>query len=131
MSTETQPLPTQEYELAPEWKRLINFVIDMVIIYLVLGLLFQNMSEGVELILFIGIFLYYFLFETFLQKTPGKFITRTKVVSLDGSKSTPGTIALRTLVRFVPFEAISALGTSKSGRTWWHDRWVKTRVVNS
>ncbi len=131
MATENQLQPAQENKLASELKRLINFVIDMAIIYIVIGLLFQDMSDGIQLILFIGIFLYYFLFETFLQKTPAKYITRTKVVSLDGSKATPGSIALRTLVRFVPFDAISAIGTPKNERTWWHDRWVKTRVVDA
>jgi uncharacterized RDD family membrane protein YckC len=130
MSTETQP--TQENEIAPEWKRLVNFVIDLAIVYGILILLFRDVSEGGgQLVLIIGLFLYYFLFETFLQKTPAKFITRTKVVSLDGSNLTAGTIALRTLVRFVPFEVISAIGTPKGERTWWHDRWVKTRVVNA
>jgi uncharacterized RDD family membrane protein YckC len=73
------------------------------------------------------IFLYYFLFETGFQRTPAKFITRTKVVMQDGSKPSNRSIALRTLVRLVPFLVFSM----SSDRTCWHDRWTGTRVVDS
>jgi uncharacterized RDD family membrane protein YckC len=68
---------------------------------------------------------FYVFFEGIFSATPGKMLTRTRVVSLDGSKPSFGQIFGRTLVRFVPFEAFSFLG-SGSG---WHDRWPKTRVV--
>jgi uncharacterized RDD family membrane protein YckC len=71
-------------------------------------------------------FLYYFLFETFFQATPAKFLTGTKVIMIDGSKPDPATIAKRTFCRMVPFEVFS-----RSEGTWWHDRWVNTLVVDS
>jgi hypothetical protein len=71
-------------------------------------------------------FLYYFIFESLFQRTPAKFLTRTKVVNNYGTKPTVGTIALRTLIRFVPFEEFSFLGDRVYG---WHDKWSKTYVV--
>jgi len=83
------------------------------------------------LIALIMLFAYYFIFEAAFQKTPGKFITGTKVIMEDGSKPDIGTITKRTLVRFVPFEAISMYTgkVPKNKGTWWHDRWTTTRVV--
>ncbi len=73
----------------------------------------------------------YFLCEWLLQKTPGKYLTGTKVVRLDGSKPDAPTIAKRTLIRLVPFEPVSFYtGNDPELRgTWWHDRWTGTRVV--
>ena len=68
---------------------------------------------------------YYVFFEGVFNATPGKMITRTRVVQIDGSKPTIGQVFGRTLSRFVPFEVFSFLG-SGSG---WHDRWSRTRVV--
>jgi len=68
---------------------------------------------------------YYVFFEGIFNATPGKMITRTRVVQIDGTKPTIGQVFGRTLSRFVPFEAFSFLG-SGSG---WHDRWSRTRVV--
>ena len=67
---------------------------------------------------------FYLFFEGVLNATPGKMLTRTRVVSIDGGKPSFGQVFARTLVRFVPFEAFSFLGGSG-----WHDRWTKTRVV--
>lgn len=49
----------------------------------------------------------------------------------DGTKPNPGTIAKRTLIRFVPFEVISLYtGQDANNKsTLWHDRWTSTRVV--
>ena len=68
---------------------------------------------------------YYVFFEGVLGATPGKLVTRTRVVALDGGKPSFGQLLGRTFSRFVPFEPFSFLG-STSG---WHDRWSKTRVV--
>ncbi|MBI9050250.1 MAG: RDD family protein [Anaerolineaceae bacterium] len=79
------------------------------------------------------LFLYYFVFEALLQKTPAKFITGTIVVMEDGSKPNASTIVKRTLSRLVPGEVISTYTgklPDKKG-TWWHDRWTATRVVRS
>ncbi|MHC4365583.1 MAG: RDD family protein, partial [Planctomycetota bacterium] len=74
------------------------------------------------------VFLYYFIFEAICQRTPAKFITGTKVIASVGSKPTVGTIAKRTLIRFVPFEPFSILGEKVYG---WHDRWSGTYVIKA
>ena len=68
-------------------------------------------------------FVYYFIFEYYLQRTPGKLLMRTRVEREDGGKPTWGNIFIRTLVRFLPFEIFSGPGQ------WWHDSWSKTQVV--
>lgn len=69
-------------------------------------------------------FIYYSAFEGFLQASPGKLLTETRVVSDSGQKPAMRSIFLRTIVRFVPFEAFSML----FGRGW-HDNWSDTYVV--
>jgi uncharacterized RDD family membrane protein YckC len=68
---------------------------------------------------------YYCGCETLFGRTVGKLVTGTRVVAEDGSPPTFGAIAKRTLIRYVPFEAISFIG----GGPGWHDQWSGTRVV--
>lgn len=68
---------------------------------------------------------YYVFFESVFQQTPGKMITGTRVITEWGGKPSVGQVIKRTLIRFVPFEPFSFLGST----TGWHDRWSKTRVV--
>jgi uncharacterized RDD family membrane protein YckC len=60
-------------------------------------------------------------------KTLGKLITGTRAVNDDGSRISAKTAFLRYLVRLVPFEAFSALGSPSYP---WHDRWTKTIVID-
>ena len=79
--------------------------------------------------LFTGIlyFVYIFSIEYFTKgKSIGKFITKTKVVSIDGTTPTLNDFLIRSVSRIVPFEALSFL-ISDDG---WHDSWSNTRVVN-
>jgi uncharacterized RDD family membrane protein YckC len=130
---------TPMYTLATEGNRLLNYLIDLAIINVinfVIGLSFAPITRGEGISTFISyvisfcvFFMYYFLFEGLTQRTAAKFITKTKVVMVDGTKPSLGTIALRTLSRFVPFEPISAYSSQKELHTWWHDRWVNARVI--
>jgi len=72
--------------------------------------------------------LYYLFMEGFMQKTVGKLITGTIVIMDDGIKPELGTIALRTLCRFIPFEAFSFFNDSARG---WHDTITNTYVVDA
>ncbi len=82
---------------------------------------------GFRIIMYVVLFLYYSSFEALFGKTIGKLITGTKVVNIeDGEKPTFGTAMLRSIIRFVPFEAFSFFGEHKTG---WHDRWSKTLVI--
>jgi len=74
-------------------------------------------------------FLYFFLFEfNYEGRTLGKLLTKTRVVNRDGSKPTSETIAIRTICRWVPFEAFSFLGGKRP--MGWHDEWSKTIVID-
>jgi hypothetical protein len=70
-------------------------------------------------------FLYYGVMEYNFQKTLGKFITKTKVVTALGEKPTKDDIVRRTACRLIPFDRLSFL-FAKSG---FHDSISKTIVV--
>jgi len=72
--------------------------------------------------------IYYVIFEYSTGRSVAKFITKTKVVNMQGEQPGFKTIFIRTLCRFIPFEAFSFLGESKTG---WHDTLSKTRVINA
>nr|WP_279382660.1 RDD family protein [Acanthopleuribacter pedis] len=78
------------------------------------------------LTLALEMFLYYQFFEGFFGRTPAKFLTQTKVVLADGGRLTFTAALKRTLLRFVPFEALSFVASL----TGWHDRGSGTRVIN-
>ena len=70
---------------------------------------------------------YYTLCEGLCGRTLGKWITGTKAVMASGTPLTWNAALVRSLVRLVPFEALSFLGSTASG---WHDRWTDTRVID-
>ena len=88
-----------------------------------------------NLVATLTIFLYYFLMELAFGKTVGKMILGTKVVDKDGNPPSTLALLLRTLCRFIPFDAFSFLlgsGWSKDGRLHgnWHDQLSETYVVS-
>lgn len=70
---------------------------------------------------------YYSILEASTGRSIAKYITKTKVVNYKGETPDFGTILLRTLCRFIPFEPFSFLGSDASG---WHDTLSKTKVIN-
>lgn len=132
----------QNFDFVPttRTRRFLNLILDYIGVYifaLVLGSLLG--ITGLYLILeievmsewFLGIIiaaLYYIIFESIWSKTPAKFITRTKVITEYGEKPSFKTILIRTLIRFIPFEAFSFLSPERP--RGWHDRWSKTIVVD-
>ena len=69
--------------------------------------------------------LYFFGIETLTKgRSVGKFITGTKVVTLEGTLPTSNVFFKRSLCRIIPFEAFSFLGENG-----WHDSIPKTAVV--
>lgn len=125
-----------EYTDASKTKRFINYVIDRIILFAI-GVVAYIGFEYIDVIIpdnaitnylfgsAIG-FVYYFIFEISTQRTLGKLVTKTKVVTEDGLTPTSHMLITRSLSRFVPFDAFSYLGSENTG---WHDRWSKTRVV--
>lgn len=75
----------------------------------------------------LGYPIYYFIFELIWQQTPGKYLTGCKVIDEYGNKPTWQSIALRSIIRIIPFEPISNLYDNCYG---WHDKWTRTWVVD-
>jgi uncharacterized RDD family membrane protein YckC len=71
---------------------------------------------------------YYLFFEALFGRTPGKMITGTRVVTVDGGTPSFKQILGRNLARYVPFEPFSFFGDDAVG---WHDSWSGTRVVKA
>ncbi len=117
--------------------RFVNFLIDFIvwlvlafIISLIIGLFAQPTDQGlIQIIgyaLMLGTFImYYAIMEIKFQKTVGKFITKTKVVKMNGEQPKNGDIITRTFCRLIPFDRISFLFV-KNG---FHDILSKTTVV--
>jgi len=100
--------------------RVINFLTDTAIISLIAFILnkvwvfyvvYWNYSYINPLWIFAAvIFIYYFIFESIWARTPGKWLSYTKVVDKKGLKPNFGKIFLRSIVRltviycfFIPF----------------------------
>jgi uncharacterized RDD family membrane protein YckC len=135
--------PSATWEVASHGRRFANLLFDIIFLNLINSVLLTALRQRglfpeapVELTphylllttritLPIQLF-YYIFFETLFFRTPGKFLTGTRVMNLDGSDPSLRTIVLRTLVRIVPFEFLSFLGGLNQG---WHDKWTDTCVV--
>lgn len=141
--------------IASQNRRFINMIIDNIIIQVLLSgvgfavgfmlvasqstvrdqrLMAQRLTQDdltMRLIdLALGLFLawaYYVIMETVFQKTVGKFVTGTIVVTADGKRPTVSQVIGRSLARFIPLEPLSFLvGKFPVG---WHDSLSGTRVI--
>ena len=125
---------------ASSGQRLANYFIDLIIQYILITILLviamistesatENGEPGILLTYGIGFsvsIVYYCFFEMMFSKSIGKFITKTKVVTIDGEKPDGQTIFIRTICRIIPFDALSFLGSRG-----WHDSLSKTAVVRT
>ncbi len=74
----------------------------------------------------IGFTLFYYIFmEGLFQRTPAKILTGTYVNATGAADTNFGSAALRTLCRYIPFNAISFLFDGN-----WHDRVSQTTVID-
>lgn len=69
--------------------------------------------------------MYYGVCESIWQSTPGKMLFGRVVINEFAEKPSVGVIAVRSLIRLIPFEAFSCI--SERG---WHDTWPDTWVVH-
>lgn len=134
---EKQKLERVENNSVSSFVRFVNFLIDFIVIFIFYGMIIPNLetllnlTSKTELIIYrIGTLIlfvafYYIPFEHKYQKTLGKFITKTKVVNLEGEKAELGDIISRTFCRLIPFDRFSFLFT-KNG---FHDAISKTIVI--
>lgn len=127
---ERDPLPVPERLLASTGIRFLNFLVDMTVLtiglWLTVDFIGLQMSEGtLQGLYLVYVIAYYILFEWLLNgRTVGKLLTGTRTVNSKGEEPTIREVISRTVCRFIPFEALSAL----FGRPW-HDRFSETYVV--
>jgi uncharacterized RDD family membrane protein YckC len=137
-----------ENRMASTGKRFANHIVDTIVVYFLVFISGVLMAIGTELTTpgyidsvdendpgftalsyllgFSVFFVYYALMESVFGVTVGKVITGTRVVDKHGRVPKTSTVMLRTLSRFVPFEAFSFLGSARG----WHDSWTDTWVVD-
>ena len=135
-----------DYQRASAGKRLLNYLIDVVTIYLlaiafaiILELLspgsldrFVSDDAGFDLIDRIASLAIYAIYMSVMEavlkgKSLGKYITQTRALNLDGSRISTKTAFVRGFARAVPFCVFSAFGTPCNP---WQDRWSNTMVVD-
>jgi len=114
--------------------RFVHFIVDMIVVSLLTLVLFyvlvffttdQLVVILGNLSLATGFFGYYIFMETKYQKTIGKFITKTKVITKDGATPKSVDIVIRTFCRLIPFDHISYLFTANG----IHDRFSDTMLI--
>lgn len=125
--------------------RFVHLLVDGFIINLVYGLIsyiylqfFLSTDTSVNTMLTVNFFFgysnlilllaYYLVFETYYQQTIGKMITGSVVINEYAKKPSFQEILLRTVIRYVPFDALSFLFSDNA--IGWHDQWSKTYVVS-
>lgn len=129
-------------DLARQGVRAINMIVDMISFFILwfllsFGLMLLGFNQTyvdetgeqiplIPIIIIVPTFWGYYILTKFLfQRTLGKLLTNTKVVTKTGDKPTLGQILGRTLSRSIPFEYLSYL-VSVNGI---HDRLSGTRVI--
>lgn len=129
---------------ADSGKRLLNYIIDLVLFYafiFLLGILLAIISPSSLDVLdepgfgfidrVITLILYaFFMFAQealFKGKSLGKLITGTRAVNLDGTSISTNTALKRGFSRAVPFCVFSALGSPCNP---WQDKWTDTLVMD-
>jgi uncharacterized RDD family membrane protein YckC len=132
--------------LASKGERFLNFIIDLLIIYIIAICIVatiniigdvtnsygvSNWVKSLSLIenLFFGLiilFFYYAFTEMYFSRTFAKYFTKTMVVRVDGSKPNTKNFMIRTVSRLNPIDPFSFLGNTKRGL---HDSLSATYVV--
>jgi uncharacterized RDD family membrane protein YckC len=132
--------------LASKGKRFLNFIIDLLIIYIIAVCIVatiniigdvtdsygvSNWVKSLSLIenLFFGLiilFFYYAFTEMYFSRTFAKYFTKTIVVRVDGSKPNTKNFMIRTVSRLNPIDPFSFLGKTERGL---HDTLSATYVV--
>ncbi len=114
--------------------RFLHFVIDTfawLIVASIIGRLLTPLLTGTNenilayFILAVSFFSYYIFMESTYQKTIGKIITKTKVITTDGKKPNTADIVRRTICRLIPFDRVSYFFSSNG----FHDKLSDTSVV--
>lgn len=131
-----------ELALASLTKRIVNVLIDTIAFLLIWAVLtvsfllllvildvsdqkLNSLSNIAWIVLIPFYLLYYMICEYRFQRTIGKLLTRTKVVSINGKRPFFNQVFIRTLSRLIPFEFVTFI----LGSYGLHDKISNTRVV--
>lgn len=130
---------------APKGKRFLNLVVDLagfygflIAILAILDLTAPNFmarwkaEQGLAVATnLVAFFLYYVGCEALTLRSPGKWLTGTRVVTFEGGVPGFGQIAVRTMLRHLPFEWLPLFLSDGEGGSGLpiHDRWSGTLVV--
>lgn len=146
--TEESNILTFETHLvqASHGKRFANYIVD-IIVYMILAfilalltfIIFPSLTNSIieentvtqllfQITWMIVLACLIGAFETLTKgRSPGKYLTGTKVVNQDGTIISASTAFKRGFIRIIPFEIFSALGSPCFP---WHDRWSRTYVID-
>lgn len=122
------------YAVATTGQRLANHLIDFIVFLVCICLiaiistaaLNEQARDAVAFFaIYFGFIVYYLVFESVWQRTPGKWLTGTKVVLTNGERPKFIQILGRTVARYIPFDALSYLANPVG----WHDSLSGTLVV--
>lgn len=133
-------------ESSGRWRRFFGFLVDyacilllrcvaIVILSLVARMVGNDVLDdamaGVIYIVawFATMLLYYLILEAGFGWTIGKLVTGTRVVDAEGLRPRWGRVVVRSLVRFIPLEALTLWLSDEDVRRGWHDWLSKTWVV--
>jgi len=107
--------------------RLLNYIIDIIIVNIIYG--FTSLiltSLNWKFLLYIILFSYYLISEALFQRTIGKLVTNTYVVTKYDDKPKFILILMRSFLRTIPVDQLSYLFGSEQGL---HNRLSFTRLV--
>ena len=118
--------------------RFVNFIVDLIVFAIIASTLLFIIHSTTDLyndenrvanriFSLLIYFLYYLIFETLLKTTPGKLVTKSRIVEENGETPTNSSIALRSILRLIPFEPLSIFFSKN--KSCWHDRFSKTKII--
>jgi uncharacterized RDD family membrane protein YckC len=136
VSIEKQKNDQLDFNTVKSSTRFVHFIVDtfiFFIFYVIVDSVFQMIFQFdvnknflfTWLLMIITYVFYYSFVEYHFQKTFGKYITKTKVVTINGEKPSLNDIIVRSFCRLIPFDRMSFLFI-KNG---FHDGISNTRVV--
>ena len=139
VSFEEENIQVEKERIATTSQRFLTLIIDTLLYFafaFVLGIVLAllGLSDSIKnmndyLLGLVILLMYYVPQESIYGRTLGKTITGTKVVNERGVKPSIIQVFVRTLFRFIPFEAFSFFG-GKGQPIGWHDRLSGTKVVS-
>ena len=123
----------------PKRLRFLNWFIDTVLSLLIYILIVRFIISGqtiteiqgrmLKYIFIVFNFIYYFIFEAYLSKTPAKYITRTSVNSSNNQTISFSQILIRSIARYIPFEPLFIF--FREDKKSLHDVLSKTQTIKS